>query len=170
MSVSLHTQVGLHCLTIQVLNTRVSFIDIWYTSLTSVCYNLEHGLAIITESFSPLNLDYTTSFVKVQTRSHVVSHTIPDIFYLPCTLNWFELAWTGWLSKVDADVMHQALGLERPMVTEKFEIWQNSSWNPSPHNIQPWPITSHLLQYNDHNVMPVNQTRKYAASASTLQL
>ena len=39
---------GLHCLTIQVLNTRVYFRDIWYTHLTSVHYN-----------------GYTTSFVKV---------------------------------------------------------------------------------------------------------
>ena len=65
MSASLCTQSGLHCLTIQVLNIRVCFIDIWYTSLTSIQYNLEHVLAIITESFSPLNLDHTTSFVKI---------------------------------------------------------------------------------------------------------
>ena len=58
ISASLHTQTGLHCSTIQVLNTRD-------TSLTLVHYNLEHGLAIITESFSPLNLNHTTSFVKV---------------------------------------------------------------------------------------------------------
>ena len=57
-SVSLHTQTGLHCATIQVLNTRD-------TSLTLVHYNLEHRLAIIAESFSPLNLNHTTSVVKV---------------------------------------------------------------------------------------------------------
>ena len=57
MSVSLCTQTGLHHLTVQVLNTRICFLDIWYSSLTSVHYNLEHGIAIITESFSPLNLD-----------------------------------------------------------------------------------------------------------------
>ena len=51
MSVSLCTQTGLCYLTIQVLNTRVCFIDIWYTSLTSVHYNLEHGLVSVTESF-----------------------------------------------------------------------------------------------------------------------
>ena len=77
MSVSLGTQTGLHCLTIQVLNTRVCFMDIWCTSLTSVHYNLEHGLAIVTESFSPLDLDYKTSFVKVKTRSDVTNHAIP---------------------------------------------------------------------------------------------
>ena len=69
ISVSLHTQTGLCHLIIQGLNIRVYFIDIWYTSLTSVHYNLEHGLVIVTESFNLLNLDYTTSFVKVQIRS-----------------------------------------------------------------------------------------------------
>ena len=77
MSASLCTQTGLHCLIIQVLNTRVYFIDIWCASLTSVHYNLEHGLATLTESFSPLNLNYTTSLVKVQTRSDMTSHGIP---------------------------------------------------------------------------------------------
>ena len=47
MSVSLHTQTGLHWVTIQVLNTRVWFLDIWYISLTSVHYTLEHRLAIV---------------------------------------------------------------------------------------------------------------------------
>ena len=39
-----------------------------YASLTSVHYNSEHGLVIVMESFSPLYLDYITSFVKVQAR------------------------------------------------------------------------------------------------------
>ena len=56
-----------------------------------VHYNLEHGLAIVTESFGPLNLDYTTSFVKVQTRSDMTSHAIPDIVYLPYAPNWAKL-------------------------------------------------------------------------------
>ena len=48
MLASLDTQTGLHCLTnILVLLT------------------LEYGLEIVTESFSPLNLDYTISLVKV---------------------------------------------------------------------------------------------------------
>ena len=51
MSVSLHIQTVLCCLIIQVLNTRVWFLN---DSLTSVHSNLEHGLAILTESFSPL--------------------------------------------------------------------------------------------------------------------
>ena len=54
MSASLHTQTVLHCLIIQVLHTRVCFCNIQYTSLTSVHSNLEHGLVILTESFSPL--------------------------------------------------------------------------------------------------------------------
>ena len=54
-------------------------------------YNLEYGLAIVRESFSPLILDYTTSFVKVQMRSDVTSHTILDTVYMPCTLNWSKL-------------------------------------------------------------------------------
>ena len=51
MSVSLRTQSVLRCLVIQVLNIRVNFLNV---SLTSVHINLEPGLAILTESFSPL--------------------------------------------------------------------------------------------------------------------
>ena len=64
-SASLHTQTGSPCLICHILNTRIWIIDIRYISLTIVHNNLEHGLAIVTESFSLLNLDYTTSFVKV---------------------------------------------------------------------------------------------------------
>ena len=88
MSASLCTQTGLHNLTIQVLNIRVWFLDIWYTSLTSVHYNLEHRLAIVTESFSLFNLYHATS---VQIRSDTPNQAIPDTIYLPCALNWFEL-------------------------------------------------------------------------------
>ena len=94
MSVSLCTQTGLHCLTIQILNTRGCFIDISYTSLTSVHYNLEHGLAIVTEIFSPLNLNHTTSFVKVWIKSDVTIHVIPDtvhLLYTTSSKNQFEL-------------------------------------------------------------------------------
>ena len=66
----------------------------WCASLTSVHNNLEHGLAIVTESFSPLDLDYTTSFVKFQIRSDMTSHAILDNVYLSCTTtskNQFEL-------------------------------------------------------------------------------
>ena len=54
MSVSLHTQTILHCLIIQVL-TQESDSQIFDTTpFTSVHSNLEHGSAILTESFSPL--------------------------------------------------------------------------------------------------------------------
>ena len=46
-------------------------------------------------SFSPLNLNYTTYFVKVQIRSDVKSHAIHDTVFLPCALNWAKLVWTG---------------------------------------------------------------------------
>ena len=82
--------------TIQVLNTRVFFIDTWCSSLTSVHYNLEHGLAILTENFSPLNLNYTTSLVKVGIRSHLTSHVIHDTVYLLHALNWAKLVSTGY--------------------------------------------------------------------------
>ena len=87
---SLCTQTGLHCLTSQILNTRVWFLDIWYTPFTSVQYNLDHGLAIIT-----LSLNYTTPLVKIWIRSDMPSSTIPDTVYLPCALNWDKLVWTG---------------------------------------------------------------------------
>ena len=83
MSVSLYTQTGLHGLIIQVLNARVYYI--WYTSLTSIHYNLEQGLAIVIESFNPLDLSYTTSSVKVWIRSDVTGHAIPDTVYLLLT-------------------------------------------------------------------------------------
>ena len=91
-SASLHIQTGLHCLIIHVLNTRACFRDIWCTSLSSVHCNLECGLAIVTESFSPLDLVHITLFVKVPIRSEVTNHAIPDNIYLSCALNWFELA------------------------------------------------------------------------------
>ena len=62
---SLYTQTGVPYLNIQVQNTRVCFLDIWCTSLTSVYNNLAQGLATVTESFSKINLDYITSLVKV---------------------------------------------------------------------------------------------------------
>ena len=54
MSVSLRTQTVLHCLILQVLNIRVCFQMLDTMPFTSVHSNLEHGLAILTESFSPL--------------------------------------------------------------------------------------------------------------------
>ena len=93
-STSLGTQTGYNHFTIQVLNIRVWFLEIWYTPFTSVHYNLEHELAIVTESFSPLNLNYTTSLVKVWIRSDMIRHTIVDTVHLSYTTtskNQFEL-------------------------------------------------------------------------------
>ena len=95
MSLSLCTQTGLPNLTSQILNTRFWFLDLLYNSFTSVHYNLEYGLAIITNSFSLHNLNYITSLVKVQIRSDMTSHAIPDTVYLPCVLNCTKLVWTG---------------------------------------------------------------------------
>ena len=66
MSVSLHTPTELYDLIIQVLNTRVHFTDI--DTLRSW---------VVTESSSPLDLDYMASFVKVQTRSDETSRLFP---------------------------------------------------------------------------------------------
>ena len=59
---------------------------------TSVHSNLEHGLAILTESFSPLRSAYTTSLIEVQSRSDAVK---PSYSYLvTCTTTrsgWFDL-------------------------------------------------------------------------------
>ena len=55
MSASLRTQTGLHCLILQVLNTKSLFPKLLDTiPFTSVRNNLEHGLVTLTESFSPL--------------------------------------------------------------------------------------------------------------------
>ena len=84
--VSEYTHSNLHT---QILLFKCHFIDIWYTFLTSVHYNLEHGLAIVTESFSPLNLDHTTSFVKVWIRSHAM------LFLVMHTSCLSKPVWTG---------------------------------------------------------------------------
>ena len=51
---------------------------------------------MLTESFSLLNLNYTSSFVKVWIRNDVTSHAIPDTVYLACTLNWPKLISTDY--------------------------------------------------------------------------
>ena len=50
MSVSLRTKTGWPNLTVQILKTRVHLIDIWYTFLNSVHYNLDHGLTTVTRT------------------------------------------------------------------------------------------------------------------------
>ena len=90
MSVSLCTQTVLCCLIIQVLNIKSHFLHV---SLTSVHSNLEHGLAILKESFSPLRSVLHNLLVEVQSRSDAVNHAIPILSCTlqldPIDLNWF---------------------------------------------------------------------------------
>ena len=102
MSVSLHTKTGLCHLTFQVLNIRVSFLKILYTSFTSVHSNLVHGLAILQRALVHSNLNYTTSLVEVQSRSDAAKPRYPwYCLFVMCTklnptgLNWFQPTWTA---------------------------------------------------------------------------
>ena len=80
ISVSLHTRTVLSCLIIQVLNTRVWFLNV---SLTSVHSNLEHRLAILTESFSPLrSVSHNLSCWSLKHKC-TLSYAIP--FYIMYT-------------------------------------------------------------------------------------
>ena len=80
--------------TIQVLNI-VCFLNIWYTSLTAIHSNLEHGVVILTESFSPLKSELHNHPWWIQNEKCGPSYTI--CFYIMCTqldptgLNWFQL-------------------------------------------------------------------------------
>ena len=92
--------------TIQVLNIRVCFLNIWDTSLTSVHSNLEHGLAILTESFRPLKSElHNLPCWSLNQKSC----TKPCYSYLSCMPNYTQLAWGGlnWPqpTKVDTDVI-----------------------------------------------------------------
>ena len=73
-SASLRTQTGLHSLILQVLNTGVCFLNV---SLSSVCNNLEHGLATSTESPSPLKSELHNPPCRSPKQKCVLSHTIP---------------------------------------------------------------------------------------------
>ena len=143
-SVSLHTQTGSPCLTIQVLNIGVYFMDLWYTWLTSVHINLEHELVIVTQSFTPLNLDYTTSFVKVWIRSDATSHAIPDVVYLPshwAWRNWFELATAGTWCNSQILMLCSYLGWKVPLLLFAKKVFKISS-----HEIASWKSKPMLLQ------------------------
>ena len=99
MSVHLCTQTGLHCLIIQVLNTRVWFLNIRYTSLNFVHSNLEHVLAILTESFSPLKseLDNLPCWSpKQKWCGKAMLFLILSIFHVHYTRSdWFDLVPTN---------------------------------------------------------------------------
>ena len=101
MSVSLCTQTGLCHLTIQVLNITVYFLNILYTSLTSVHSNLEHGLAILTESFSPLKSELHNLPCWSPNQKWCDNHAF---LFVICTkldqtgLIWFDLATANQIS------------------------------------------------------------------------
>ena len=56
-------------------------VEILEKVLWSVCLSA----TIITESFNPLDLSYTTSSVKFWIRSDMTGHAIPDTVYLLLT-------------------------------------------------------------------------------------
>ena len=96
MSVSLHTQTVLHCLIIQVLYTRVWFLNVQHTSLISVHTNLEHGLAILTESFSPLKLVlHNLSCWSPKQKWRDKPHYSYFVIHATTRLIWFELVPTS---------------------------------------------------------------------------
>ena len=112
MSASLCTQTGLHCLIIQVLNTRVWFLNIQYTSLTSVHSNLEHGLAILTESFSPL-----------RSVSHNLScwspkHTTISVFTI-----FFTVKHVPWPIHVESRAFAKAGWYSQNFRTDQIDDW-----------------------------------------------
>ena len=97
MSVSSRTQTVSHCLIIQVLNIKSLLPKCLIQSpFTSVINNLEHGLAILTESFSPLrSVLYNLSCWSPKQKC-VLSYAIPFYtMYTQTRLNWFPLAWTS---------------------------------------------------------------------------
>ena len=64
----------------QVTNTRVCFLNVWFTSLTSVHGNLEHGLAALTESFCPLESELHNHFHRHPNEKCMHSYVVP--FYI----------------------------------------------------------------------------------------
>ena len=78
------------------MNASYTSLLYFYTSLTFVHYNLEHGLAIVTQSFVSTRSELHNFPVKVQIRSDMTIHTIPDTVYLVSVLNWVKLVCTGY--------------------------------------------------------------------------
>ena len=96
MPASLHTQTRQPNLSVQVLNTRVNFLNV---SLTSVHSNSEHGLAILTESFSPLRSVLHNLSCWSPKQKCMTSHAIPILSCATAT-------------KVDATVKRQLCVME----------------------------------------------------------
>ena len=147
---SLCSQTGLHCLIIQILNTRVCFLNVWYTSLTSVNSNLEHGLVTLTETFSPLESELHNHLCGHPNEKCTLTHTIP--FYIMHTSIQSEPVWTSQLQpKLDAfksqDVewicVHfsfsdlDILYIKTTSLMSRFQIW---SW--SSHTINHMHVTN----------------------------
>ena len=150
MSVSLHTQTGLHNLTSQILNTRVHFIDIWYTSLTSVHYNLEHGLATVTvlvhwtcTTQSPLSKS------KLEVMKQATLFLILSICHAHWTgPNWFELATANqsrcWCNALTWDGKSHCHSL--PLEVVKIRLYEIAHCNLNPCSIHHWSMHRNGLQ------------------------
>ena len=80
-------------------NTRVWFLNIWYNPFTSVHSNLEHGLSVLTESFSPLRSVLHNLPCWSPKQKCATSHAIP--FYITCIkpdqtgFHWLQLVPTN---------------------------------------------------------------------------
>ena len=75
------------------------FLNIWYTSLTSVHSNLEHELVILTESFSPPKSELH-NLPLLKSKSEVMLQATLFLFVMCTKLNEtgfsrFELATTN---------------------------------------------------------------------------
>ena len=98
MSVSLRTQIRQPNLSVQILNTRVNFLNV---SLTSVYSNLEHGLAILTESFSPLrSVLHNLSCLKSKAEVPWQATRFP---FISCTLK-LDQTDSHWLEPATANL------------------------------------------------------------------
>ena len=122
LSVSLRTWTVLPCLIIQVLNIKslLPKYSIHFSFITSVHSNLEHGLAILTESFSPLrsvlhSLSCWSPKQKWCDKPHYSWYCLLDMCEKP-VLTSFCLIKLPTTTKVDAIRKHQ-------MPSGKFHCW-----------------------------------------------
>ena len=137
MSVSLCTRTVLHCLIIQVLNIK-SLFPKYFSHFCN--HNLEHGLAILTESFSPLRSSlHNLSCWSPKQKWHD-KPCYPWYCLLGMCNNWQELVWAShnqvsscsW-SIIDADVRGRMPGVKSPIVTKNHQnslcpFWTFCKW------------------------------------------
>ena len=92
-SASLRTQTGLRHLILQVLNIKSLFPNCLNTiPFTSVCKNLECGLVILTESFSPLESELHNLPCWSPKQKCAPSYMIPFYtMYTTTRSSWFDL-------------------------------------------------------------------------------